>query len=223
MGRKDFQVKIRGYRVEVAEIEAALLALDSVKAAAVNAQADSAGENRLVAYVVPGAGGAPTVSELRGKLARSLSDYMIPSAFVFLANLPLLPNGKIDRRALPAPDRRRPALNVPYVAPRTPTESDLARIWAEVLNLQQVGMHDRFLELGGHSLLATQILSRVLETFRVQFSVRAIFENPTVAELAQLIIRQQAAPAEPAPAEGLEADKPSKAAQQSPNRRATTT
>jgi len=142
MGRKDFQVKIRGYRIEVTEIEVALVGLDSIKAAVVHVQADDAGAQRVVAYVVPAAGRAPTVSELRRALAQTLPDYMVPSAFVFLDTLPLLPSGKVDRRSLPEPNQARPALNAPYVAPRTPTESDLARIWAEVLELEQVGVHD---------------------------------------------------------------------------------
>jgi acyl-coenzyme A synthetase/AMP-(fatty) acid ligase/acyl carrier protein len=198
MGRKDFQVKIRGYRVEVAEIEVALLGLGSIKAAIVHAQADDAGEHRLVAYLVPAAGEAPTVSELRRALAQTLPDYMMPSAFVFLDALPVLPNGKVDRRALPAPDHSRPALDVPYVAPRTPIESDLARIWAEVLSVKQVGIHDDFLELGGHSLLATRILTRVIEKFRVELSIQALFETPTVAQMAALVAGHPAAKADPA-------------------------
>jgi amino acid adenylation domain-containing protein len=192
MGRKDFQVKIRGYRVEVAEIEAALLGLDSIKAAAVNVTTDDAGEQRLMACLVPAADAAPIVSELRRKLAQTLPDYMIPSVFVFLETLPLLPNGKIDRRALPAPDHRRPALNVLYVAPRTPVESGLARMWAEVLDVEQVGIHDNFLELGGDSLRATRVLTRVIETFRVELSIRALFDMPTVARMAELIAHHQA-------------------------------
>jgi len=188
MGRKDFQVKIRGYRVEVAEIEEALLGIDSIKSAVVHPQTDEAGEQRLIAYVVTAAGKTPTVSELRRALAQSLPDYMVPSAFVFMDTLPLLPNGKIDRRALPAPDHARPALNAPYVAPRTPTESDLARIWAEVLELEQVGVHDHFLELGGDSLVATRILSRVVKTFRVELSIQALLDAPTVAQMAELIV-----------------------------------
>jgi amino acid adenylation domain-containing protein len=188
MGRKDFQVKIRGYRVEVAEIEEALLGIDSIKAAVVHPQADEAGEQRLVAYVVTAASKAPTVGELRRALAQTLPDYMVPSAFVFMDTLPLLPNGKIDRRALPAPNHARPSLNAAYVAPRTPTESDLARIWAEVLELEQVGVHDHFLELGGDSLLATRILSRVIKTFRVELSIQALLAAPTVAQMAELIV-----------------------------------
>jgi acyl carrier protein len=188
MGRKDFQVKIRGYRVEVAEIEEALLAIDSIKAAVVHARADDAGEQRLVAYVVPAGSAAPTVSQLRRALTQTLPDYMMPSAFVFLETLPLSPTGKIDRRALPAPNHARPALKAPYVTPRTPTESDLARIWAEVLELEQVGVHDDFLDLGGDSLLATRILSRVIQTFRVELSIQALLAAPTVAQMAELIV-----------------------------------
>jgi amino acid adenylation domain-containing protein len=188
MGRKDFQVKIRGYRVEVAEVEEALLGIDSIEAVVVHAQADDGKEQRLIAYVVPATGVAPTVSELRHALALTLPEYMMPSAFVFLKAFPLLPNGKIDRRALPVPDHLRPALNVPYVAPRTPTESELARIWAEVLELEQIGINDRFLELGGDSLRATRILSRVVQTFRVEFSIQALLDAPTVAQMAKLIV-----------------------------------
>jgi acyl-coenzyme A synthetase/AMP-(fatty) acid ligase/acyl carrier protein len=188
VGRKDFLVKIRGYRVEVSEIEVALLRLDSVKAAVVHTHLDDAGEQRLIACIVPAPGVAPTVSELRRALAQTLPDYMIPSAFVFLEAFPLLPNGKIDRRALPAPNRARPALNAPYVAPRTPTESELARIWAEVLELEQVGVRDHFLELGGDSLLATRILWRVIQTFRVELSMEAVLAAPTVAQMAELIV-----------------------------------
>lgn len=198
MGRKDFQVKIRGYRIEVAEIEAALVRLDSVKSAVVHAQADNAGGQHLVAYIVPGASGIPTVSELRGALIQTLPDYMLPSAFVFLDALPLLPSGKVDRRALPASNHARPALNTSYVAPRTPIESELARIWAGMLNLQDVGIHDPFLDLGGDSLLATRILTRVVETFRVELSIQSLLEAPTVAEMAKLIGLRQAVQSDPA-------------------------
>jgi len=187
VGRKDFLVKIRGYRVEVSEIEVALLRLDSVKAAVVHTHLDDAGEQRLIAYIVPAPGVAPTVSELRRALAQTLPDYMIPSAFVFLEAFPLLPNGKIDRRALPAPSRARPALNAPYVAPRTPTESELARIWAEVLDLEQVGIDDNFFELGGHSLLATRVISQLRDSFQTETPLEALFETPTIAGIANVL------------------------------------
>jgi len=187
MGRKDFQVKIRGYRVEVGEIEAALLGLDSIKAAAVHAQAHDAGEQRLVAYVVPATGSTPTVSELRRALVQTLPDYMIPSTFVFLDTLPLLPNGKIDRRALPAPDNSRPALDTPITAPRTSTEKTLAEIWSKVLSVDLIGIHDNFFDLGGHSLSATRVISHVIKTFQFDLPLQFLFQAPTVAEMAEVI------------------------------------
>jgi len=191
MGRKDFQVKIRGYRVEVAEIEAALLGLDSIKAAVVRGQADAAGEQRLLAYVVPAMGHTPTVSELRPALVKTLPDYMIPSVFVFLDTLPLLPNGKVDRLALPDPESTRPALDTPFTAPRTLIEEELAKIWAEVLSLDRVGIHDNFFELGGHSLGATRIISQVIKHFQLELPLQALFQSPTVAEMATVITAQQ--------------------------------
>jgi len=192
MGRKDFQVKIRGYRVEVAEIEAALLGLDSIKAAVVHAQAHDPGEQRLVAYVVPTTGSNPTVSELRRVLVQTLPDYMIPSTFVFLDTLPLLPNGKIDRQALPAPNQSRPELENPLVAPRTAVEDTLTGFWAEALGLDQVGIHDNFFELGGNSLLATQVISRINDAFNVNLSPQSLYETQTVAELAITVMQGQA-------------------------------
>jgi amino acid adenylation domain-containing protein len=187
MGRKDFQIKIRGYRVEVAEIEGALLDLDSIDAAVVQAQADVGGGHRLVAYVVPAAGKVPTVSELRRALAQTLPDYMMPSAFVFLETLPLSSTGKIDRRSLPAPDRVRPHLKEAFVAPRNPVEDILAKIWATLLDLELVGIHDNFFNLGGHSLLATQVISRVRDTLQVELTLPMLFEAPTVAGLAEYV------------------------------------
>jgi acyl-coenzyme A synthetase/AMP-(fatty) acid ligase len=169
VGRNDFQVKVRGYRFEVSEIERLLLNLTAVKAAVVVAREDQddPGEQRLVAYLVPDNCPAPSVSELRDFLKDKLPDYMVPSAFVFLDRLPLTHNGKIDRKALPVPDQCRPELEEIYVAPRTPVEEMIAEIWAEVLKLDRVGVHDNFFDLGGHSLLATQIISKVLTTLQV--------------------------------------------------------
>ena len=116
---------------------------------------------------------------------------MIPAAFVFLENLPLTPNGKINRRALPVPDTSQRNLEVDFVLPSTDTEQELADIWTEVLKLKQVGLNDNFFELGGHSLLATQAISRLREVFSLDFSLRYLFENPTIAELAQKVIEQQ--------------------------------
>ena len=120
-------------------------------------------------------------------LKDKLPEYMVPAVFVLLDALPLMPNGKIDRRALPAPDRTRPELDKAFVAPRTPTEELLAEIWAQLLDIERVGIHDNFFDLGGHSLLATQVVSRVREAFQVEIPLRRLFEVPTVAGLAESI------------------------------------
>ncbi|MFQ5684549.1 MAG: AMP-binding protein [Candidatus Binatia bacterium] len=192
LGRKDNQVKIRGYRVEVAETEAALVSLDIVKSAFVMAQEESAGVKRLVAYLVPYRQPAPTASTLRRKLAETLPDYMLPSVFVTLDAFPLTPTGKIDRRALPEPDNTRPKLDTAYVAPRTQVEKELAEIWAKVLSFDKIGIHDNFFDLGGHSLLATRVISRVISTFKVELPIKTLFESPTVADMAQIIIQNDA-------------------------------
>jgi len=188
LGRKDFQVKIRGYRIELAEIEMALIDTGTLKEAVVLAHEDSFGEKRLIAYVVPNQVQAPSIQELHSFLRERLPDYMEPSTFVFLDTLPLTPGGKVDRRALP--DQARPDFIDPFVAARTPVEERLAGIWAEVLHLEQVGIHDNFFELGGHSLLATQVISRLSEAFAVELPLRSLFETPTVAGLAERITQQ---------------------------------
>jgi amino acid adenylation domain-containing protein len=188
MGRKDSQVKIRGYRVEVQEIEHALLALETIRAAAVVAVEDQASEDRrLVAYLVSQVHPPPTVTALRGALAKKLPDYMLPSTYVFLNALPRTLSGKVDRRALAAPDRTRPNLATAFVGPRNPVEETLVAIWEEVLDLEQVGIHDSFFELGGHSLLATRVQSRLRDALQVEIPLRRIFETPTVAELAEAV------------------------------------
>lgn len=192
LGRKDFQVKVRGYTVSTATIEAALLELEEVKEALVVTQENQAGESQLVAYLVPYQPPAPTVTTLRRTLAQTLPDYMIPAAFVTLARLPLTATGKIDRRALPLPSQARPDLETPFVAPRTPLEEALAQIWTEVLSVDQVGIHDNFLELGGHSLAATQVISRVIDRFRIELPLKFLFDSPTVADMAAVITQNQA-------------------------------
>ena len=196
LGRKDFQVKIRGYRIEIAEIEMALLDHVAIKEAAVRLWEGRSGDQRLVAYFVPAEHQAPTVTELRRFIAESLPDYMIPSVFVLLDHLPLTPNGKLARLSLPAPGRSRPELENPYVAPSSPVEQRLAEIWAQVLGLDQVGIYDNFFELGGHSLLATQVISRVINTFRVKVPLRSVFQAPNVAEMAVVIVKYQVEKAE---------------------------
>ena len=187
MGRKDFQVKIRGYRVEVAEIEMLLVRLDDIKDAVVVSQEDRTGDRSLVAYLVPAGHHVPATGELRRFLAGKLPDYMIPSAFVTLETLPLLPNGKVDRHALPAPSREHFTRGASFKPPRSSTEEILAKIWAEVLGLDQVGIHDNFYELGGHSLLATRIVLRIHEILQMEVTLRSVFEAPTVAQLASVI------------------------------------
>ena len=192
LGRKDFQVKLRGQRVEIAEIEMALLDLDTVQDAVVVAREDVPGHQRLVAYVVPARLPGPPVSLLRGALAEKLPDYMIPSAFVMMDALPFLGTGKVDRRMLPAPDHARPILETPFVRPRTPIEEVLSTIWAEVLELDHIGIHDDFIDLGGDSLLAHQVISRVLTTFQVTLPVPTLFGSPTVADMATAIVQHLA-------------------------------
>ena len=191
-GRKEFLVKIRGYRINPSEIEKALLQGESIQEAVVVARESTLGEQRLVAYVVPCPPYAPTVTEMRRFLAKTLPEYMVPTAFIMLEALPRTPTGKVDRRALPVPDNSRPVLNTTYIAPGTPVEKDLTQIWAEVLSLDQVGIHDDFFDLGGHSLLASQVISRVINTFKVKLPIKSLFKSPTVADMAAVILENMA-------------------------------
>jgi aspartate racemase len=186
-GRADDQVKLRGFRVEPGEIEAVLVEHEAVKEAVVVARADEGGDKRLVAYVVSRDGGEVEASELRVFLRRRLPEYLIPAAFVVLGELPLTPNGKVDRRALPEPERAQARQPGEYVAPATPVEQALAAMWAELLGVERVGVHDDFFELGGHSLLAAQLSTRLRAAFGVALPLRRLFEAPTVARLAKLI------------------------------------
>ena len=181
LGRLDHQVKIRGFRIELGEIEAGLGRHPGVREAVVVAREDSRGERRLAAYVVA-RGEAPPATEIRGFLARTLPDYMLPESVVFLPALPLTPNGKVDRRRLPEPDLLpRAQASAP---PRTPAEEVIANVWADVLGLEKIGIHENFFELGGHSLLATRVVSRLRQVFGVDLPVRRMFEAPTVQGLA---------------------------------------
>jgi amino acid adenylation domain-containing protein len=188
LGRADQQVKIRGFRVELGEIESLLGEQPAVREAVVLAREDTPGDRRLVAYVCPveGAGAAPaeTIAELRAALADRLPEWMVPAAFVLLDALPLTPHGKVDRRALPAPDL---AAGRDFVPPRGPVEEALAAIWAGVLGLERVGARDSFFELGGHSLLATQVASQVRAVLDLELPLRTFFEETTVERLAARI------------------------------------
>jgi hypothetical protein len=187
LGRIDHQVKVRGFRIELGEIETALNRHAGVAQSVVTVREDQPGDRRLVAYVVGREGALPAASELRAKLSSALPDYMVPAAFVELERIPLTPNGKVDRRSLPAPGSERSEPEQEYVAPRTPTEEVLAGIWAEVLGLEKVGVHDDFFKIGGHSLLGTRLLGRVREAFAVDLQLHAVFEKPTVESLAQAL------------------------------------
>lgn len=190
LGRLDDQVKIRGFRIEPAEVEAALRMNSSVRDCRVMARSDCSGQQRLVAYVVPRQQPGPSSNQLRSFLKAKLPGHMVPSAYVWLAALPIGPGGKVNPEALPLPDSTRPKLEVQFVEPRTAVEERLAAIWMEVLGLEQVGVEDDFFELGGHSLLATQVLSRVRESFQWEVPLRALFERPTVAGLAEWVETQ---------------------------------
>ncbi len=192
LGRTDFQVKVRGFRIELGEIETALRASDAVADAVVLVREDAPGDRRLVAYLVPAEGVAvPAAADLRIALKDRLPEYMVPAAFVTLEALPLTGSGKVDRKALPAPDAS--AGVKAYAAPRTPPEELLAGVFAEVLGLERVGVHDDFFDAGGHSLLAMRVSTRVRESLGVDLPVRALFEAPTVAELAAKIDALRAA------------------------------
>ncbi|HLK58956.1 MAG TPA: amino acid adenylation domain-containing protein, partial [Chthonomonadaceae bacterium] len=185
LGRMDFQVKIRGFRIELGEIESVLLAHPGVQDAVVMAREDVSGEKRLVAYVASVSSDSVSVSGLREHLLGRLPEYMVPSGWVFLERLPLSPNGKVDRKALPAPDAARPDLLREYTAPSNPVQESLARIWCDVLRLQQVGIHDNFFELGGDSILSIQIISRA-NAAGLKLTPRQVFQHQTIAGLASV-------------------------------------
>lgn len=180
VGRADFQVKLRGFRIELGEVESALLQQPAVREAVVVAR-EEGGDKRLVAYVVAKMGARVAAQELRGALKKALPEYMVPSAFVALEKLPLTPNGKVDRKALPAPDFG--AARSEYVAPRTPLEETLAAIWAQVLGVDRVGVHDNFFEIGGDSLKVVRVVALAGKA-GTELSPAMIFTHPTIAGLA---------------------------------------
>ena len=187
----DYQVKIRGYRIELGEVEAVLTQHAAVRECVMLAREDTPGDKRLVAYVVATPGATPSVNELQSFMQTKLPQYMVPSVFVPLDVLPLTSNNKVDRAALPAPDSARPELETQFAAPRNGVEQQLAEIWVEVLQLDEVGVHDNFFMLGGHSLLATQVFAKVRDVLRVELPMRALFEAPTIAGLAERVEQLQ--------------------------------
>jgi amino acid adenylation domain-containing protein/FkbH-like protein len=184
LGRLDHQVKIRGFRIELGEIEALLAQHPGVRETVVIAREDAPGDKRLVAYLVPKNGSVPTISELRAHLKQKLPEYMVPAAFVSLKGMPLSPNGKVDRKALPAPDQNRPELEEAFVAPQTETEKILAEIWSEVLEVKQIGIHDNFFELGGDSIRAIQLLARAQQK-GLLITLEQLFEQQTIHKVIE--------------------------------------
>jgi amino acid adenylation domain-containing protein len=183
-GRTDHQFKIRGYRIEPGEIEGALAKNEAVKDVVLLAREDDPGTKQLVAYIVLREGTDITASELRNFLKPTLPEYTLPSAFVFIKKLPLNSNGKIDRHALPKPDRSRADFKGELVGPRTATEEIVMSIWGAILRIDRIGVHENFFEMGGHSLLATQVVSRISDTFHIDMRLRRLFELPTIAEMS---------------------------------------
>lgn len=190
LGRVDDQVKIRGFRVELGEIETILTEHPAVKQAVAAAVAGTRGDKQLAAYIVPAdPENPPTPAELAGHLKPRLPGYMIPSWYVMLESIPMTPNGKIDRRRLPEPDRTGEADQAGFRAPRTPVEQGLTEIWQQVLGISRVSLDDSFFDLGGHSLLAAQLVSRVREVFQIEFPLRDLFTYPTLTAMASQIDR----------------------------------
>jgi amino acid adenylation domain-containing protein len=185
LGRIDQQVKIRGFRVEPGEVEAALRQHPGVREAAVVVRPDGTGQKRLVAYVETAGGTPPTAADLGHFLKQRLPEPMVPGAYIALDSLPLTAHGKVDRRALPAPERERPSIG--GAPPATPVEELMAGIWEQVLGVERVGRDDGFFDLGGHSLLATQVASRIRQVFGVEVSLRSLFEMPTLSGHAGVV------------------------------------
>jgi acyl-coenzyme A synthetase/AMP-(fatty) acid ligase/acyl carrier protein len=187
LGRIDHQVKIRGYRIELGEIESVLRQHSAIADVIVMAREDVPGDKRLIAYVQRKADQTLKSSDLHKHSVAKLPDYMVPSAFVLLDKMPLLSNGKVDREALPTPEYSRQLLEEEYVAPRNEVEESLAKIFAEVLGIEKIGVNDNFFLLGGHSLSATQVITRLRETLGADVPLRRIFEEPTVSGLATAV------------------------------------
>jgi amino acid adenylation domain-containing protein len=192
-GRTDNQVKVRGYRIELGEIESALRAVFTVHDAVVVAREARGGGNRLVAWVVPQEGHAPTTGELRAALQGALPEYMVPSVFSFLDELPRTPSGKVDRRAVARMEADEVDLGLGFAAPRNQVEEILAGIWSDLLGVERVGVHDDFFQLGGHSLLVARLASRVRQVLQVELPMVEVFKKPTIAALGEALERAERA------------------------------
>ena len=186
-GRKDFQIKIRGFRVELGEVEMALSEHPAVCENVVVAGENELGEKRLLAYVVADKQESPTTSDLRNFLREKLPDHMVPAIFVFLDSLPLTSSGKLDRRALPVPERSGRELKTGSEAPQTPTQQLLAGMWADLLGIKQVHVTDNFFELGGHSLLAVRLFAQIEKRFGKRLPLATLFQAPTLEQLSAIL------------------------------------
>jgi amino acid adenylation domain-containing protein len=191
LGRIDHQVKLRGFRIELGEIETVLSLHNAVRQAVVVAREDTPGDKRLVAYLTFKGSPVPSTSELRAFLHERLPEYMIPALFIPLETFPLTPNGKVDRRALPAPETTRPDLVTSYIAPRSEIEQGLAAIWQQALKVEKVGVNDNFFELGGHSLLIVQVHHQILQAFQTDITIAQMFQYPTIQTLSQYLGRSE--------------------------------
>lgn len=194
IGRKDYQVKIRGFRIELGEVEAALVEHPGVAEGAVTVSEDKFGDKRLTAYFVPVKGMDITVAELRDSLRQKLPEYMLPAMFVTLESLPLSPNGKVDRRALPAVEEIKADWEAGFVAPRDNLELKLAKIWERALGIRPISIDDNFFDLGGHSLLAVRLFAQIEKLFGRNLPLATLFQAPTVRQLAQ-VLREEGGPA----------------------------
>jgi acyl-coenzyme A synthetase/AMP-(fatty) acid ligase len=190
LGRKDFRLKIRGHRIQAEEVELALLQIPGIGQAAVTAQKDDNGDDRLVAYVTLTDQAIPAVSQIREELVKWLPDYMIPARFMILNSLPLNANGKVNRQALPSPDLQRPQLGTRFSAPTTPMESVLAKIWSEALGINCIGIHDSFFDLDGDSLIAGKVVSAIGRIFPWPLSLAEFYGACTVAQASQLLVQK---------------------------------
>jgi acyl carrier protein len=191
LGRKDGQVKWRGYRIELGEIESVIASHPEIKESVLLIRTDIGRDKLLVAYVVAKSEQEISTAEMRRFLSGKLPDYMIPSIFVSMKELPLNPNGKVDRAALPSPSLDTSFSDDEIVEPRNAQERAISEMWREILGRDRVGVFDNFFDLGGHSLLATQIISRVRKQFQVDMTLRKLFENPTIAGISEAISELQ--------------------------------